>query len=242
MTSMITTDAAAMLFTQRPLFGGAMTCDIPTTWRDVSDVRQVPDHQECWQQVTNADGGGTTGSTTNAAGTNEDALLVIEILQRQDHVTDTKAAEFFFTDLAESNGITNNPEHMMFKSIGVLPATTIRQIGNNPTPCFGIGLQKIAMGRDYDIGGNARIRNEANGDMPWVRVELCVVRLPNVETDILITISKPISNPNEPPAAEEDGTTSQTATASISPFTSSFSTIFQRVVTTLQIHDRELFG
>ncbi|KAF4453734.1 hypothetical protein F53441_3627 [Fusarium austroafricanum] len=31
-----------------PLFGGAITCDLPTKFADVSKLRQVPDNQEVW--------------------------------------------------------------------------------------------------------------------------------------------------------------------------------------------------
>ncbi|KAK3677210.1 hypothetical protein LTR78_002748 [Recurvomyces mirabilis] len=31
-----------------PLFGGAITCLLPSTFADVSDIRQVPDNQEVW--------------------------------------------------------------------------------------------------------------------------------------------------------------------------------------------------
>ncbi|ESZ96769.1 putative ran guanine nucleotide release factor [Sclerotinia borealis F-4128] len=31
-----------------PLFGGALTVDLPTTFADVSTIRQVPDHQEVY--------------------------------------------------------------------------------------------------------------------------------------------------------------------------------------------------
>ena len=61
-----------MNFKRIDLFGGAMTCEIPSEdgWRDVSDVRQIPSHQECWQQIQqeNDDVGGGR-------------VLVIEILQ-----------------------------------------------------------------------------------------------------------------------------------------------------------------
>jgi hypothetical protein len=78
------------MFTERPLFGGAISCEMPTPWRDVSDVRQVPDHQECWQEL-------------------DGAVLVVEILQRQE-VDDVNAASFFFNDLAESNGIASTAD------------------------------------------------------------------------------------------------------------------------------------
>lgn len=32
--------------TERSLYGGAMTAAVPKTFDDVSDFRQVPDHQE----------------------------------------------------------------------------------------------------------------------------------------------------------------------------------------------------
>lgn len=35
-------------YAKADLFGGAITCLLPTTFADVSDIRQVPDHQEVW--------------------------------------------------------------------------------------------------------------------------------------------------------------------------------------------------
>jgi len=35
-------------YVARDLFGGAITADLPTTFADVSDIRQVHDHQEVW--------------------------------------------------------------------------------------------------------------------------------------------------------------------------------------------------
>lgn len=35
-------------FTNTPLFGGAIVCDLPEKFADVSKLRQVPDNQEVW--------------------------------------------------------------------------------------------------------------------------------------------------------------------------------------------------
>jgi len=35
-------------FTSTPLFGGALVVDLPSTFADVSTIRQVPDHQEVY--------------------------------------------------------------------------------------------------------------------------------------------------------------------------------------------------
>lgn len=185
--------------TIRPFFGGAITCDVPTDWRDISSVRQVPDHQECWQ---------------SAAG----HVLVVEVLQRHDEVTDEQAATFFFRDLAEANGI---PASSAEDSTQFTVANEMPSIGSNLPPDAtvhgGIGRQLVAQGRDTDIAGNPR-QLEAR----WVRVDLCVIRLPNVTSEILITLTSP-----QMPLAE---------------FTMGFHALFAAVIQSFRIADWTLFG
>ncbi|KAK0150212.1 Ran guanine nucleotide release factor [Merluccius polli] len=69
----------------RPLFGGAMSARVPPGARDVSDLREVPDHQEAFAH----------GHT--------DQSLVVELLELQAHVADRDAARYHFEDLAGSN-------------------------------------------------------------------------------------------------------------------------------------------
>lgn len=186
------------MYTKRQLFGGAISCEIPSTWRDVSDIRQVPDHQEVWQEM-------------------DGAVLVVEILQRQE-VDDANAASFFFTDLAEANGIIGQSNDAIFYPSPV-PTANQMQISNG-TACSGMGYQKIAKGRDYDIAGNRR----TDQTIQWTRIELCVLRLEHVETDLLITISRPCNGPQS-----GEGTPS-------------WSTEYQRIVSSFNIHDWSLFG
>jgi hypothetical protein len=162
--TMATTTATG---TVRPLFGGAITCQLTPDddWRDVSDIRQVPDHQECWQDI-------------------EGRLLVVEILDRQSSVSDEQAAAYFFHDLAESNGMnapdlnfTPQPELMHLAGAG-LP--------DSAKCCFGAGYQKVALGKEHDIAGNPRTQHVQS-----IRVELCAIRLPSVGTELLITLSSP---------------------------------------------------
>jgi hypothetical protein len=188
----------------RPLFGGALQASIPSSFRDVSDVRQVPDHQECWQDV------------------DENSLLVIEILDRQQDVNDEQAAAFFYQDLCESNGVS--PDETTFtpqtqQQQQQQGQTQITIVGLPPTSIilFGVGTQHVAMGRDFDVDGNRRQQEER-----WIRVELCVIRLLSVGTDLLITLSTPCEqNPQE---------------------SSSTTTTFQQVVSTFQILDWTLFA
>ena len=181
------------MYNNRPLYGGAITCDIKSDWRDVSDIRQVPDHQECYQEL-------------------EGAVLVVEILERQ-QISDADAAAYFFNDLAESNGSTEN----QFTPKSIPPGTNPVNINNGVVLCGGIGVQTVAMGRDHDIAGNPRQQ-----EVRLVQVELCVFRLANVGTDLLVTISKPINN-----ASEMDSNGSEP---------------FQKAISSLQIKDWGLFG
>jgi len=110
---------------------------------------------------------------------------VVEILGREASVSDDEAAEYFFRDLAEANGIAS-PDGMQFvKLITEMPFTATDL---PPTAVIrgGIGRQRVAQGRDTDVAGNPR-QLEAK----WVRIDLCIVRLPSVSTDLLITLTTP---------------------------------------------------
>uniref|UniRef100_A0A7S2YGC5 Mog1p/PsbP-like protein n=1 Tax=Entomoneis paludosa TaxID=265537 RepID=A0A7S2YGC5_9STRA len=187
--------------TVRPLYGGAITCQIPQGWLDASDVRQVPDHQECWQDPQ-------TG-----------ALLVIEILDYQTSVSNETAAQFFYTDLAESNGISS-AQDLQFTPILPPTATSSTLPGFPPDSilCVGTGHQKIVQGKEFDSFGNRRELPDAQ----WVAIHLALVRLPNVTTDLLVTLSTPAeSNPQQGDASQA---------------------VFQAIFSTLQIRDWGLFG
>lgn len=189
-----------MSFSQRKLFGGSISCDIPTAWRDVSNIRQVPDHQEVYQSISNDP-------------TMPGPSMVVEILEHQ-QCSNSEAAAYFFEDLASANGVTS-PDDKKFMAI---PLPVSPTLPNNTSDCAGIGMQKISPGLEKDVGGNPRSRNPR-----WVTVELCVLRLPDFGTDLLITLSQPNDHFDE--------------TESVS-----FGQTFLRAVETFQVHDWNLFG
>ncbi|CAM9688616.1 unnamed protein product [Choristocarpus tenellus] len=69
----------------RKLFGGAMECLLPTSFLDVSNIRQVPDNQEVF---VSRDG---------------DISLMVELLSLEPDLTEGQSASFFFDDLAKVN-------------------------------------------------------------------------------------------------------------------------------------------
>ncbi|KAF2704244.1 Mog1p/PsbP-like protein [Pleomassaria siparia CBS 279.74] len=78
-----------MSFASTPLYGGAITVDLPTGFIDASNIRQVPDHQEVWLD------------------NNGYSSLVFEILQRVDK-TDEEALQYHFADLVDGTGDSTN--------------------------------------------------------------------------------------------------------------------------------------
>jgi hypothetical protein len=202
----------------RPLFGGAIQARIPASFRDVSDVRQVPDHQECWQQLEAGDAGGGGG---------HGCLLVVEVLQHQQDVANDGAAAYFFQDLAESNA------SLQSSFVAVPPGRMSIATRNLALPpdaalCFGVGHQRVRMGRDFDISGNRRLDQEEK----FIRVDLCVIRLPSVSTDLLVTVSTPTAN--DPPNENSNVQQQQQPVAT--------SEVFREVLSTLEIRDWGLFG
>lgn len=160
------------------LYGGAITCEIPTTWRDVSEVRQVPDHQCVFQDCVE----------------NTDALLVFEILERQDDIRDSNAAKFFFEDLADSNGAITSEQRQVVQS-DVFPCKTSGIVmplfkPQCSTVCMCIGVQRVTLGRERN--DSETINKSA--EFRYIAVELCAIRMENVGTDFLISLSRPVSS------------------------------------------------
>lgn len=182
------------------LFGGALTCQLPTQqqWIDVSTIRQVPNHQECFLDQ-------------------EHRLFVIEILDLQTSVSDDTAASYFFDDLAEANGIPTSDRTRVSAFKTETPAIGIPNLPPGTSICSGVGFQHVAQGRDYDVFGNPREQEKR-----WIRVELCVIRLRAVSTDLLLTLSTPNEqNPQDPGPPSE---------------------LFRSIASSLVIHDWSLFA
>lgn len=164
--------------------------------------------------------------------------MVVEILGRGDGVSDSDAAEFFFKDLAEANGVTS-AENRSFHTISISSGsvfsrdaedlTTLVNAGDNVVHvCAGIGFQKhVAMGRDFDEAGHSRSHLQERQN---IRVDLVVFRLLQQETDLLVTVSTPMPE------------SSDTATTPPELVPSAMSPIVLQAVSTLKIQDWGLFG
>jgi hypothetical protein len=171
---------------QIDLFGGTITTSIPSHWRDVSTIRQVPDNQEVYQDCTEQTG----------------AVFIVEILQHQSDVKNEDAAHFFLGDLAESNGCSDDDWKVLYSKVfdkgmvGInatsceedIPTILLEKIkqssnGRTGSCIMAVGSQNVVQGRVYS-GTGADVGKS-------IIVEMCILRLEHVETDLLITLSTP---------------------------------------------------
>ncbi|KAK6363190.1 multicopy suppressor of ts gsp1 [Orbilia blumenaviensis] len=72
-------------FTEKELFGGAITANVPSTWTDLSNIRQVPDNQECFIDITGL------------------ATLIFELNERVEKENDEEAIIFHLSDIFEDS-------------------------------------------------------------------------------------------------------------------------------------------
>jgi len=139
---------------------------------------------------------------------------VVEILEYQSDVSDDGAALYFFRDLAEMNADDKDEEAAAaaredcgtFRN--VCPADNenwslierqLRQTTLPPTSSvhFGWGYQTVRFGRgrrhEFDGGGGGGGTGEQQQQQARIRVDLCAIRLPSVRTDLLVTLSTPVT-------------------------------------------------
>ncbi|XP_058870538.1 ran guanine nucleotide release factor [Acipenser ruthenus] len=86
-----------------PLFGGAFSAVLPPGFRDVSELREIPDNQEVF------------------AHSHTDQSIIVELLEYQGHVTGRDAARYHFEDVACSNEAAG-PGGSQVLSVEPLPA------------------------------------------------------------------------------------------------------------------------
>uniref|UniRef100_A0AAV1VLV4 Ran guanine nucleotide release factor n=1 Tax=Peronospora matthiolae TaxID=2874970 RepID=A0AAV1VLV4_9STRA len=146
----------------RPLFGGALSCDIPESFADVSSFRQVPDNQEVF---------------ANAA---TDQSVIIELLQYEKNVSDTESGRYFFNELAQSNGCGPDEVTVLLQETEEVQHMSNVSIDAPHTTQLIVGDQHVAKFKEDDAAKNV------------VRVYLGNVRLPGVTTDVILTVSTPM--------------------------------------------------
>jgi hypothetical protein len=162
----------------KALFGGAIACRLPIDCVDLSDIRPVPSHQECWI-LDNVDDyvDVETDRPRRAA-----ISFTIELLQRQDDVPDETIVAVLFRDLAETTGAT------AFRLVTEPSAVALPHHHHDGT---GIGMRGQRATGEWIMPAPSPGRNNNDNDVR-LHAEICVIRLPAQTTEILMTILVPL--------------------------------------------------
>uniref|UniRef100_A0A1J3HTM5 Putative ran guanine nucleotide release factor n=2 Tax=Noccaea caerulescens TaxID=107243 RepID=A0A1J3HTM5_NOCCA len=114
----------------RPLFGGAISTAFPQRFEDVSNIRQVPDHQEVFVDPS------------------RDESLIIELLDFKSEVGDNGSASWFLNDLAreqDAEGFKLIEQSEVIEA----PGLTFRNIPAAVTTAIGeMAISKGRQGRE----------------------------------------------------------------------------------------------
>jgi len=152
-------DAAPPTLSENPtraLYGGAMSVAVPCTFNDVSDFREVPDHQEVF------------------ADAERDASVIVEINEFEE-VKDGEAAEHHMRDYAAAAGCA--PEDVAVELTQELSAEDVPGLADAPgVHMVGIvALQRIAKFKEGDAAKNCVRVFMAVLRLPHVRSDILLI-------------------------------------------------------------------
>ncbi|ORZ30912.1 hypothetical protein BCR44DRAFT_39052 [Catenaria anguillulae PL171] len=153
--------------TPTPLFGGAITALLPPELIDVSNLRQVPDNQEVWVDST----------------ANQSASLIIELLHLDPQVSSEALATFHLSQvlLAASDDDDNSEPQYELLDASSLPDASCALSHS--------GFPIIAKRVVAQVGHLHKFNQSANTHP--VLLMVWVLRVPHVETDIVVTWNLP---------------------------------------------------
>ncbi|KAG6549776.1 hypothetical protein Mapa_008757 [Marchantia paleacea] len=203
--------------TGRLLFGGAITCMVPSRFRDVSDIREVPDNQEVLCDY------------------DREESIIIELLEFKSDVSDEDSARWFLQNVAEEqeseNFMTIEDRRVLTESdVPHMPASTVMNAA--------CGYMTITKTRQFD--GLPNVANmvtvSPTSTTHLVKAHLANIRLRNVETDVVITINQKLDQRSQSPSstALEPATPEEASHISTAD-------LLSLVLRTLKIEDWTLF-
>jgi hypothetical protein len=203
-----------------PLYGGSLAIDLPSTYFDVSGIRQIPDHQEVYVD----------------RGAGSDWSMVCEIVEHQGSVQGSEAGAYFWQDLCDANECLETRGWRELSPASALAPFLPRQFREPKVEprCDQVvvccGWQKIPPPPSGGGGGGG---SGGGSDASGGRVEphlvficLAILRLPGVASEVLVTLNAPGKEEGYADPEHEDRALAA----------------FQCMVSSLEIHDFSLFG
>mmetsp|Transcript_14795 Transcript_14795/g.14894 ORF Transcript_14795/g.14894 Transcript_14795/m.14894 type:complete len:248 (+) Transcript_14795:100-843(+) len=160
---------------KRGLFGGAITIMLPSSFQDVSVIRQVPDNQEVYVDSLS------------------DMSVIIELLEHEPTVSNEHCARYFFQELAAFNqaaDIVVEKEQVMRADSDLIPSLPPAY-----PRCTLVGRQTV---KKFS-------RDSLSPSPPdEIRIYLVVLRLIAVGTDLLLSLNAPLAQSSSSSLSAED--------------------------------------
>ncbi|GAA5824460.1 hypothetical protein JCM5353_000316 [Sporobolomyces roseus] len=149
----------------RPLFGGAISCSLPSAFLDASDLRQVPDTQEVFLSP------------------DSDLSLIVEVLElvKEEGAADSleAAMRFHFSSLAHDNtALSSSITSINLRTTSMTPASSSDPEVQGPTVL--IGEQTVSK------------FNKPSEEADTVLIHLALWRIPDKNTDVTLCVNYPI--------------------------------------------------
>lgn len=180
---------------QAELYGGALRITLPPSFRDVSAVRQVPDHQEVWADLASP------------------ASLVLEIVEQQGGVADGEAARYFWADMLDFNGTAERGwRELPEAAVGALLPAAFRDPRDarcgaalacagwqGAAPCGASAEPAASSAAQGGASAETAARASAAPSPQEAAVFVClaVLRLPGVGSEVLVSLNTPLEAPEK---------------------------------------------
>eukprot|EP00287_Rhodomonas_sp_CCMP768_P025364 CAMPEP_0202828592 /NCGR_PEP_ID=MMETSP1389-20130828/15010_1 /ASSEMBLY_ACC=CAM_ASM_000865 /TAXON_ID=302021 /ORGANISM="Rhodomonas sp., Strain CCMP768" /LENGTH=259 /DNA_ID=CAMNT_0049502091 /DNA_START=89 /DNA_END=868 /DNA_ORIENTATION=- len=194
------------LFVTRMLFGGGVELRLPSTLEDVSDLRPVPDHQEVWVD------------------SESEASVIVELLEREEEVEDSKIAEHIFSGIATENNATD------------IEIIAQRRLKDAEVPNLMAHLMCPQRWIScWVLSGSQSVAKFRETTRDTILLHLLVARLPNVDTDLVISLNQPIS-------VDTSVLRSEFARTSVAVGFEQGQTLVEDIARSLRVRNWSLFG
>ncbi|XP_024522834.1 ran guanine nucleotide release factor [Selaginella moellendorffii] len=117
---------------EQPLFGGAISCSLPTRFQTVSNIREVPDNQEVFADAS------------------RDESVIVELLELKPEIPDEQSASWFLQDLASEQDALMEMESVSQLQPGDVPFL-------DPSIVKGVAVGKLKVSKSRQSADAANI-------------------------------------------------------------------------------------
>jgi hypothetical protein len=228
------------------LWGGSMTCALPEVFKDISLIKPVPDHQEMWFW-------GETGT-----------LIILELCQEVEGHDPIELSKMHWVEIAMVNDSAWNqvveasvfdhqcipnlpPEHVPWVAMCDGVQAIVKRVPRQEAAAAASLSHEAAGGADALLGETMESLHVGDASSvpasqpQIVQVVAAIVPLANVQTHMVISVTRPLQVLDDSGAAEERASCDENDSVSVG-LDAMMKPLLFAVLSSLRIHNWELFG